>query len=203
MAKEKHEFQAETQKLLDLMINSIYTNHEIFLRELISNASDAIDKVHFESLTNPDILGNDKTFEIYLIPDKDAHTLTIKDNGIGMSRQEVIDNIGTIAKSGTQAFLEQLKKAKENDASVDDKELIGQFGVGFYSAFMVGEKVTIETRKAGEEQATRWESAGDGSYTVEECEREGRGTTIIFTLRKYEGQDRIGGIHEQNPDCGG
>ncbi len=190
MAKEKHEFQAETQKLLDLMINSIYTNHEIFLRELISNASDAIDKVHFESLTNPDILGNDKTFEIYLIPDKDAHTLTIKDNGIGMSRQEVIDNIGTIAKSGTQAFLEQLKKAKENDASVDDKELIGQFGVGFYSAFMVGEKVTIETRKAGEEQATRWESAGDGSYTVEECEREGRGTTITIQLKKgFYGSD--------------
>jgi molecular chaperone HtpG len=166
MAKETHEFQAETKQLLDLMIHSIYTNHEIFLRELISNASDAIDKVHFASLTNRDILEGDDSYEIFLEPDKDNHTLTIRDNGIGMSRQEVIENIGTIAKSGTKAFMEQLKKAKEASEGGEgntDKELIGQFGVGFYSAFMVAEKVVIETRKAGEKEGTRWESTGDGS----------------------------------------
>ena len=161
MAKETHEFQAETKQLLDLMIHSIYTNHEIFLRELISNASDAIDKVHFASLTNRDILEGDDSYEIFLEPDKENHTLTICDNGIGMSRQEVIENIGTIAKSGTKAFMEQLKKAKEASEGSEgntDKELIGQFGVGFYSAFMVAEKVVIETRKAGETEGTRWES---------------------------------------------
>ena len=159
MAKETHEFQAKTKQLLDLMIHSIYTNHEIFLRELISNASDAIDKVHFASLTNREILEGDDKFEIYLEPDAEAHTLTIADNGIGMSREEVIENIGTIAKSGTKAFMEQLKKAKEaseNGENSTDKDLIGQFGVGFYSAFMVADDVIIETRKAGEEQATRW-----------------------------------------------
>ena len=113
MAKETHEFQAETKKLLDLMINSIYTNHEIFLRELISNASDAIDKLHFESLTNRDLLEGDEDYEIFLIPDKDSHTLTIADNGLGMNKEEVIENIGTIAQSGTKAFLEQIQKAKE------------------------------------------------------------------------------------------
>ena len=197
MAKETHEFQAETKQLLELMIHSIYTNHEIFLRELISNASDAIDKVHFESLTNRDLLEGDDNFEIFLEPDKDAHTLTISDNGIGMSREEVIENIGTIAKSGTKAFMEQLKKAKEaseNGESNTDKELIGQFGVGFYSAFMVAEKVTIETRKAGETQGTRWESTGDGSYSIEECEKEKRGTTITITL----GKEFFGDASEEN-----
>lgn len=183
MAKEKHEFQAETRELLDLMIHSIYTNHEIFLRELISNASDAIDKVHFASLTNPDILEGDTEYEIFLEPDKDAHTLTISDNGIGMSRAEVIENIGTIAKSGTKAFMEQLKKAKEaEEGASPDKELIGQFGVGFYSAFMVAKKVTIVTRKAGEKEATRWESTADGSYTLEEATRDKRGTSITIEL---------------------
>lgn len=183
MAKEKHEFQAETRELLDLMIHSIYTNHEIFLRELISNASDAIDKVHFASLTNPDILEGDTEYEIFLEPDKDAHTLTISDNGIGMSRAEVIENIGTIAKSGTKAFMEQLKKAKEaEEGTAPDKELIGQFGVGFYSAFMVAKKVTIVTRKAGEKEATRWESTADGSYTLEEAARDKRGTSITIEL---------------------
>ncbi|MBQ2137600.1 MAG: molecular chaperone HtpG, partial [Selenomonas sp.] len=187
MAKETHEFQAETKQLLDLMIHSIYTNHEIFLRELISNASDAIDKVHFASLTNRDILEGDDSYEIFLEPDKDNHTLTIRDNGIGMSRQEVIENIGTIAKSGTKAFMEQLKKAKEASEGGEgntDKELIGQFGVGFYSAFMVAEKVVIETRKAGETEGTRWESTGDGSYSIEECDRDKRGTSITSTLGK-------------------
>ncbi len=182
MAKEKHEFQAETKQLLDLMIHSIYTNHEIFLRELISNASDAIDKAHFEGLTNHDLLEGDDAFEIFLRPDKEAGTITISDNGIGMNKQELIENIGTIAKSGTKAFLEQLKKAKENGGNVDDKEMIGQFGVGFYSAFMVADSVTIVTRKAGEKQAWKWESTADGSYTIEEAEREKRGTDITLHL---------------------
>ena len=184
MAKEMHEFQAETKQLLDLMVHSIYTNHEIFLRELISNASDAIDKMHFEALTNRDLLEGDEDYEIYLVPDAESHTLTISDNGIGMNREEVVDNIGTIAKSGTKAFLDRLKEAKESNEAITDKEMIGQFGVGFYSAFMVAEKVTIVTRKAGEKQAVRWESAGDGSYSLEECGKEKRGTTITLTLAK-------------------
>ena len=184
MAKTTLEFQAETKELLNLMIHSIYTNHEIFLRELISNASDAIDKLHFESLQNRDILEGNEDYEIFLVPDKESHTLTISDNGIGMTKDEVVENIGTIAKSGTKAFLEQLQKAKENNAELTDKEMIGQFGVGFYSAFMVAEKVTITTRKAGTSEAVRWESTGDGSYTLEDCEKESRGTTITITLGK-------------------
>jgi molecular chaperone HtpG len=184
MAKEMHEFQAETKQLLDLMVHSIYTNHEIFLRELVSNASDAIDKIHFESLTNRDLLEGDENFEIYLVPDAASHTLTISDNGIGMNREEIVDNIGTIAKSGTRAFLDKLKEAKESNAAVTDKEMIGQFGVGFYSAFMVAEKVAIVSRKAGEKQAVRWESTGDGSYSIEECDKEKRGTTITLYLAK-------------------
>ena len=194
MAKTTHEFQAETKELLNLMIHSIYTNHEIFLRELISNASDAIDKLHFESLQNRDILEGNEDYEIFLVPDKDSHTLTISDNGIGMTRDEVVENIGTIAKSGTKAFLEQLQKAKENNAELTDKEMIGQFGVGFYSAFMVAEKVTITTRKAGTSEAVRWESTGDGSYTLEDCDKESRGTTITITL----GKDFYGDEAEEN-----
>ena len=182
MAKETHEFQAETKELLDLMIHSIYTIHEIFLRELISNASDAIDKLHFESLTNRDLLEGNEDFEIFLVPDKENHTLTISDNGIGMSRDEVIENIGTIAKSGTKAFMQQLQKAKEEDKGTTDKEMIGQFGVGFYSAFMVADKVTILTRKAGEAQGWRWESDGSGSYSIEEADKKTRGTTIVLHL---------------------
>ena len=184
MAKEQHEFQAETRQLLDLMIHSIYTNREIFLRELISNASDAIDKLHFESLTNTDIAGGDTSYEIFLVPDKESKTLSISDNGIGMNREELIENIGTIAKSGTKAFLETLKKAKESGEDVTDKDMIGQFGVGFYSAFMVADKVTILTKKAGEDKAYRWESAADGSYTIEEAEKDKRGTTITICLKK-------------------
>ena len=184
MAKEMHEFQAETKQLLDLMVNSIYTNKEIFLRELISNASDAIDKLHFESLTNREILEGDEDYEIYLVPDKDSHTLTISDNGVGMTKDEVIENIGTIAKSGTKAFLEKLKEAKEVGSDVTDKDMIGQFGVGFYSAFMVADKVTIVTRKAGTKEAVRWESDGSGSFSIEECEKEKRGTTITLSLKK-------------------
>ncbi|HCP95134.1 MAG TPA: molecular chaperone HtpG, partial [Anaerovibrio sp.] len=195
MAKETHEFQAETKQLLNLMIHSIYTNHEIFLRELISNASDAIDKLHFASLTDKSILEGNEDYEIFLIPDKDSHTLTISDNGIGMNKEEIVENLGTIAKSGTKAFLEQLKKEKENAGNADISDnLIGQFGVGFYSAFMVAEKVTVVTRKAGEKEAVRWESTGDGSYTMEECEKETRGTTITITL----GKDFYGDSAEEN-----
>ena len=190
MAKTTHEFQAETKELLNLMIHSIYTNHEIFLRELISNASDAIDKLHFASLNNRDILEGNENYEIFLVPDKDSHTLTISDNGLGMTKEEVIENLGTIAKSGTKAFLEQLQKAKEDNAEITDKEMIGQFGVGFYSAFMVADKVTVVTRKAGETAAVRWESTGDGSYTIEDCEKESRGTNITITLGKeFYGDD--------------
>ena len=189
MAKQTHEFQAETKELLDLMIHSIYTNHEIFLRELISNASDAIDKLHYESLTNQDLLEGDDDYEIFLVPDAASRTLTISDNGIGMNEKELVENLGTIAKSGTKAFMEQLKKAKEGEAK-DDKEMIGQFGVGFYSAFMVAEKVTVLTRKAGQRRAYKWESAADGSYTIEEAEKEEHGTSITLTLAKgFYGDD--------------
>ncbi|WP_196589908.1 molecular chaperone HtpG [Pectinatus cerevisiiphilus] len=182
MSKETHEFQAETKQLLDLMIHSIYTNREIFLRELTSNASDAIDKIHFESLTNKDLLEGDDDYEIFLVPDEKSHTLSISDNGIGMTKEELIENIGTIAKSGTKAFLKKMMDAKESNAAVSGKELIGQFGVGFYSAFMVAEKITVVTRKAGQNQAYKWESTGDGSYTIEECDKKRRGTTITLTL---------------------
>ena len=174
MAKVQHEFQAETKQLLDLMIHSIYTNHEIFLRELISNASDALDKLHFAALTDSSVREGDDSAEIFLVPDEASHTLSISDNGIGMTAEEVVENIGTIAKSGTKAFLEQLKRTKDENAAVDEKELIGQFGVGFYSAFMVAEKVTILTRKAGDKQGIRWESTGDGTYSIEECDKEKR-----------------------------
>ncbi|EGO61764.1 molecular chaperone HtpG [Acetonema longum] len=175
--RQTREFQAETKQLLDLMVHSIYTNREIFLRELISNASDAIDKVRFESLTNHDLLEGDSDFEIFLIPDESSHTLTISDNGMGMTRDEVVENIGTIAKSGTKAFAAKLK-----DQSASPQELIGQFGVGFYSAFMVASKVTLVTRAPGQAKGVKWESVGDGTYTIEECDKEKRGTTIILTL---------------------
>lgn len=188
MAKETMEFQAETKQLLDLMVHSIYTNREIFLRELISNASDAIDKLRFEALTNQALLEGQSDFEIYLLPDENTHTLTICDNGIGMTRDEVIKNIGTIAQSGTKAFLEKLKEAG------DAKELIGQFGVGFYSAFMVADKVTIVTKKAGEGQGVKWESNGDGTYSIEDVEKAERGTSIILTLK----EDFYGDKAEEN-----
>ncbi|CVK19849.1 molecular chaperone HtpG [Sporomusa sphaeroides] len=180
ITKETREFQAETKQLLDLMVHSIYTNREIFLRELISNASDAIDKIRFESLTNHALLENETDFEIFLIPDETTHTLTIADNGMGMTLDEVVENIGTIAKSGTKSFLEKVKEA----GSVADTELIGQFGVGFYSAFMVAEKVTLLTRAPGQSKGIKWESTGDGTYTIEECDKDTRGTTIVLTLKQ-------------------
>lgn len=179
MSTETLEFQAETKRLLDLVVNSIYTNKEIFLRELISNASDALDKLHFESLTNQDILDGNEDYEIFVVPDSDTKTITISDTGIGMTREEVVANIGTIAKSGTRAFLDKLRESSENL----NEELIGQFGVGFYSAFIVAEKVELMTRKAGETSAVKWTSEGAGEYTLEDFDKNSRGTTIVLYLK--------------------
>lgn len=183
MAEERYEFQAETKQLLDLMIHSIYTNREIFLRELISNGSDAIDKLHYEALTNRDVLEGDTEFSIRLAIDKDKKTLTVADNGIGMDKEDIKANIGTIARSGTKAFLERLKAEKEDSENVSDKELIGQFGVGFYSAFMVAKAVTVLTRKAGTDTGYCWKSTGDGSYTLTECDVKHHGTAVVLELK--------------------
>lgn len=183
MAEERYEFQAETKQLLDLMIHSIYTNREIFLRELISNCSDAIDKLHYEALTNRDLLEGDTEFSIRLAIDKDKKTLTVADNGIGMDKEDIKANIGTIARSGTKAFLERLKAEKEDNENVSDKELIGQFGVGFYSAFMVAKAVTVLTRKAGTDTGYCWKSTGDGSYTLTECDVKHHGTAVVLELK--------------------
>lgn len=183
MAEERYEFQAETKQLLDLMIHSIYTNREIFLRELISNGSDAIDKLHYEALTNRDLLEGDTEFSIRLAIDKDKKTLTVADNGIGMDKEDIKANIGTIARSGTKAFLERLKAEKEDNENVSDKELIGQFGVGFYSAFMVAKDVTVLTRKAGTDAGYCWKSTGDGSYTLTECDVKHHGTAVVLELK--------------------
>ncbi|HPV21255.1 MAG TPA: molecular chaperone HtpG [bacterium] len=179
----KKSFKAETKKLLDLMINSIYTNREIFLRELISNCSDAIDKLKFKSLTAPELIKDGGDFEIWIEPDKEHKTLTISDNGIGMTHDEVIENIGTIAKSGSKEFFEKLSESDDNKNAA---ELIGQFGVGFYSAFMVAEKVKIRTRSAEAElsEGVIWESSGDGNYTIEKAEVEKRGTEITLYLKE-------------------
>jgi len=183
VAEERYEFQAETKQLLDLMIHSIYTNREIFLRELISNGSDAIDKLHYEALTNRDLLEGDTEFSIRLAIDKDKKTLTVADNGIGMDKEDIKANIGTIARSGTKAFLERLKAEKEDNENVSDKELIGQFGVGFYSAFMVAKAVTVLTRKAGTDTGYCWKSTGDGSYTLTECDVKHHGTAVVLELK--------------------
>ncbi len=179
----KKSFKAETKKLLDLMINSIYTNREIFLRELISNCSDAIDKLKFKSLTAPELIKDGGDFEIWIETDKEHKTLTISDNGIGMTHDEVIENIGTIAKSGSKEFFEKLSESDDNKNAA---ELIGQFGVGFYSAFMVAEKVKIRTRSAEAElsEGVIWESSGDGNYTIEKAEVEKRGTEITLYLKE-------------------
>ena len=176
---KKRAFKTEVQRLLDLVIHSLYSNKEIFLRELLSNASDAIDRARFESLKDESILEDDPDWKIKISVDADKKLLTISDNGIGMSADEVEKNIGTVANSGTRRFLEQLQENKEALAP----ELIGQFGVGFYSAFMVADKVTVLTRRAGQ-GALRWESSGDGYYTLEEAEREKRGSDIILHLNE-------------------
>ena len=181
--KERMNFQAEAKQLLKLMIHSLYSNKEIFLRELISNASDAVDKLRFEGLTDSALYESDADFKIRVSYDKAARTVTISDNGIGMSRQEVIDHIGTIAKSGTREFFNALTGDQAKDA-----HLIGQFGVGFYSAFIVADKVTLITRRAGltPEHGVRWESQGEGDYELETIEKKDRGTEIILHLREDE-----------------
>ncbi len=188
VSAETFQFQAETKQLLDLVINSLYTNKEIFLRELISNASDAIDKLRFEALTRPELLEDGSQLEIRLEVDKQARTLTISDNGIGMNREEIISNIGTIARSGTKEFREKLKSASSEQGLA---ELIGQFGVGFYSAFMVADKVTLVSRRAGETEASRWESSGDGQYTIVATERNSRGTSITLHLKPVDSDNGI------------
>ncbi|WP_462424910.1 molecular chaperone HtpG [Fusobacterium sp. THCT13E1] len=184
MRKESKVFQAETKELLNLMINSIYTNKEIFLRELVSNASDAIDKLKFNSLTDSEILGEDKDFKITLSVDKDKKELTITDNGIGMTYDEVAENIGTIAKSGSKAFKEKLE-----NASKDEIDIIGQFGVGFYSGFMVADTITLVTKSPYSDKGVKWISSGDGSYEIEEIELEKRGTSITLSIKSGEDFD--------------
>ncbi|HET6960653.1 MAG TPA: molecular chaperone HtpG [Vicinamibacterales bacterium] len=181
--KETLGFQAEVTQLLQLMIHSLYGNKQIFLRELVSNASDACDRLRFDSISNADLLENDAELKIRVGYDKSARTITVSDNGIGMSRQEVIDHIGTIAKSGTREFLHTLTSDTAKDA-----HLIGQFGVGFYASFIVADHVTIETRRAGlsADDGVRWESSGEGSYSVEPVRKEGRGTDVILHLRPEE-----------------
>ena len=181
--KETLGFQTEVKQLLHLMIHSLYSNKEIFLRELISNASDAVDKLKFEALKDDAILQGDGDYKIRLEFDKEAKTVSIIDNGIGMNRQEVIQNLGTIAKSGTSDFLQQLTGDQQKDS-----QLIGQFGVGFYSAFVVADRVEVLTRKAGEaaDQGVRWDSQGDGEFIVENVERESRGTEVVLHLREAD-----------------
>ena len=179
---ENKQFKAESKRLLDLMINSIYTNKEIFLRELISNASDAIDKLYYRSLTDKNVKVNKDDLYIRITPNKEARTLTIEDNGCGMSKDELEENLGTIAKSGSLAFKEAAK-AKENAEKDDDVNIIGQFGVGFYSAFMVASKVRVESKCYGAEKAYAWESEGAEGYTIDECDKSDFGTKIILTLK--------------------
>ena len=178
----KQQFKAESQRLLDLMINSIYTHKEIFLRELISNASDAIDKLAYLSLTDDKVGLNRSDFAITLQYDKKYHTLTVSDNGIGMNREEMEQNLGTICKSGSLQFKQEMEK-------LDEVDIIGQFGVGFYSAFMVADHITVVTKKYGCQQAYRWESDGVDGYTVEPCEKDSVGTDIIMHI-KPDGEEK-------------
>ncbi|MDU1432746.1 MAG: molecular chaperone HtpG [Citrobacter freundii] len=184
--QETRGFQSEVKQLLHLMIHSLYSNKEIFLRELISNASDAADKLRFRALSNPDLYEGDGELRVRVSFDKDKRTLTIADNGVGMNRDDVIDHLGTIAKSGTKSFLESMGSDQAKDS-----QLIGQFGVGFYSAFIVADKVTVRTRAAGDkpENGVFWESAGEGEYTVADITKEDRGTEITLHLR--EGEDEF------------
>jgi len=176
-------FQTEVRQLLKLMIHSLYSNKEIFLRELISNASDAADKLRFEALAKPDLLGDETDLAVEIEVDKDKRQLSVSDNGIGMSRAELIDNLGTIARSGTAEFLEQMTGDARHDA-----QLIGQFGVGFYSAFIVADKVTVETLRAGSDQAVLWESDGQGEFSIDTSTRSERGTRVTLHLKKDEAE---------------
>jgi len=183
--KQTLKFQAEINQLLHLVTHSLYNNKEVFLRELISNASDALDKLRFSALSKNDLYENDPDLKIHIKIDKDNNTLTIIDNGIGMTRAEVIENLGMIAKSGTQRFLDQLAQGK-SDVNLSDINFIGQFGVGFYSAFMVADKVTVKSRAAGssEDEGVRWESSGTGEYVIQNMKKPQRGTEIVLHLKK-------------------
>jgi len=185
---ERREFQAETRQLLDLMIHSIYSNKDTFLRELISNASDALDKLRLESFRDKDLAVDTSDLRIELEVDKDARTLTVRDNGIGMTRDEVVDLIGTLARSGTGELRRKLREAKDAAAS---EELIGQFGIGFYSSFMVADKVTLVTRKAGEETGTRWESSGESTYTIGGVDDAPQGTSVTLHLKPEDADDHL------------
>ncbi len=184
MAQETMQFKTEVNKLLELMIHSLYSHKEIFLRELISNGSDAIDKLRFEAIKNDDLTEGDANYRIKITPNKEAGTLTISDNGIGLTKEESIEALGTIAHSGTKEFIKLL----ESQEAKDNPDLIGQFGVGFYSAFMVADKVTVLSRKAGEDKSIgiKWESTADGSFTVEQCEKNTKGTDVILHLKEDE-----------------
>ncbi|HET7925341.1 MAG TPA: ATP-binding protein, partial [Rhodanobacteraceae bacterium] len=180
---ETRAFEAEVAEVLHLVTHSLYSHKEIFLRELISNASDACDKLRFAALSDPSLTADGAELHIEILADKDARTLTIRDNGIGMAREEVVENIGTIARSGTRKFLESLSGDARRDT-----QLIGQFGVGFYSAFIVADKVTLTTRKAGSAQGVRWESAGTGEYTLETVDAPARGTSVTLHLKEDESE---------------
>ncbi|TRW78839.1 molecular chaperone HtpG [Mycolicibacterium sp. 018/SC-01/001] len=186
---EQFEFQAEARQLLDLMIHSVYSHKESFLRELISNASDALDKLRLEAFRDKDLDVDTSDLHIELIPDAQARTLTVRDNGIGMTRDEVVELIGTLAKSGTARMRQQLREA-DGDAAAGD-QLIGQFGVGFYSVFMVADRVELLTRKAGETQATRWESSGDGTYTIAAVADAPQGTSVTLHLKPEDAEDQL------------
>lgn len=180
-ASETLGFQAEVKQLLHLMIHSLYSNKEIFLRELVSNASDACDKLRFEAIDQPSLLEGDSELAITVRYDKDARSITISDNGIGLSREEAVANLGTIARSGTREFFSQLTGDKQKDA-----QLIGQFGVGFYSSFIVADKVTVVSRRAGASDAIQWESDGQGEFTIAAAEKASRGTDVTLHLRADE-----------------
>jgi molecular chaperone HtpG len=190
MTKETFTFQAEVSKLLDIVAHSLYSHKEIFLRELISNASDACDKLRYAALTTPNLTEGSGDFEIHLSVDKKAKTLTISDNGIGMARDELADTLGTIARSGTQAFMDQLSAAKDAKKKGKDDggrfDLIGQFGVGFYSAFMVSDKIEVTTRKAGDESASIWVSEGSGEFSIDDASRDKPGTDVTLHIKKDE-----------------
>jgi molecular chaperone HtpG len=191
---EELEFQAEARQLLDLLVHSVYSNKDSFLRELISNASDALDKLRLESLRNKDLDVDTSDLHIELEVDKGARTLTVRDNGIGMTREEVVDLIGTLAKSGTAELRQKLREAKNATAS---EELIGQFGIGFYSTFMVADKVELLTRKAGESEATRWVSSGESTYTIESVHGALQGTSVTLHLKPEDAED---GLHDYTAD---
>ncbi|MFE6776767.1 molecular chaperone HtpG [Streptomyces sp. NPDC057702] len=191
MPTETFEFQVEARQLLQLMIHSIYSNKDVFLRELVSNASDALDKLRLESLRDDTLRADASDLHIDLEADPQARTLTVRDNGIGMSRDEVVQLIGTIANSGTAAFLRELKEAQEAKDAASTEGLIGQFGVGFYSSFMVADQVTLVTRRAGEDQGTRWISDGEGTYTIEDVPDAPHGTSVTLRLKPEDSEDKL------------